>query len=475
VNYKGNLIDIGGHRFFSKSKKIIDWWLKFLPLDPNSQPSGIEITYRNQITTLNSSVEITNNAEPKMMVCPRKSRIFYENHFFDYPLSLNLKTIRNLGFGKTCKIGASYFKARLFPELPETTLAQFFKNRFGKELYITFFKDYTEKVWGIPCDAIPASWGRQRVKDLNIAKAIREAISSVFSRNKSIAQEGKSVSLIEQFLYPQKGPGQMWETVSKKITELGGTIHLSATAESVIASGQNKIESVIYRDSAGALHELKGDYFFSTIPVKELIANLQGVDIDKKISQLANGLQYRDFIIVDLLVRKETSKNNLSSLRDNWIYLQDKNIKAGRAQIFNNWSPMMVSDANTISIGVEYFCNETDEFWKLPDHEIVQQAIKEMGDIGLIDPADVADSTIVKERKAYPSYTGTYNEFQSLQDFLNGFDNLFPIGRNGMHRYNNSDHSMMTAMIAVENIIAGRKDKTNVWQVNLDEDYHEEL
>src|SRR5882724_3160038 len=268
----------------------------------------------------------------------------------------------------------------------------------------------------------------------------------------------------------------MWERVSKKITRLGGIIHLSAKAENISVKNGNIIKSVSYRDiKTGNIFTLNADYFFSSIPIKELITNMRGKDIDQNILALANGLEYRDFLIVGLLLKKGPEgkeKNNFESLTDNWIYLQDKGIKAGRVQIFNNWSPFMVEDRDTISIGVEYFCNETDDFWNASDENISQQAIREMENVGLIKAADVKDTTVIKVRKAYPSYTGSYNHFAVLQNFLNSFENLFPIGRNGMHRYNNSDHSMMTAMISVENIIEQRKDKTNIWEVNLDEDYH---
>ena len=478
VNYKGNLIDIGGHRFFSKSQKIIDWWLQFLPLDTATSPGNISINYHNKTNLLQAPAQTAIHTETTMLVRPRKSRIYYKHHFFDYPLRLNAKTLKNLGLGKTYKIGISYIKARLFPEKPETTLAQFFKNRFGEELYNTFFKDYTEKVWGVSCDEIPSDWGKQRIKDLNIWKAVFHSFTSAFFSNKTLSQKGTSTSLIEQFLYPKKGPGQMWETVAKKIIELGGVIHLSAKIENIIAESENKISSVDWRDiKTGKISSAKADYFFSSIPIRELIAGLKGIDINENIRLLGDGLEYRDFLIVGLLLKKgqkPDDKNNFETLTDNWIYLQDKGIKAGRVQIFNNWSPFMVEDSDTISIGVEYFCNETDDFWNASNENITKQAIREMENVGLINAENVKDTTVIKVRKAYPSYTGSYNQFEALQNFLNNFENLFPVGRNGMHRYNNSDHSMMTAMMAVENIIQNRKDKSNIWEVNLDEDYHEE-
>ena len=479
INYKGNLIDIGGHRFFSKSKKIIDWWLKFLPLEQTNDSTDIKISYQNKsadFKIVNS--DSINTTKGLMMIRPRKSRIFYQQHFFDYPLQLNKKTFKNLGLKKIFKIGVSYIYARLFPVRPQQNLAQFFRNRFGKELYETFFKDYTEKVWGVPCEAIPSNWGYQRIKDLDIGKIILHAIKSIFFINKKITQKGTSTSLIEQFLYPQKGPGQMWKAVADKIIELGGEIRVSTKVTSIKAGNEKKIEAVICTNiNSGEKYALTGDYFFSTIPVKELINNLENINIEPVVSDIAKGLCYRDFIIVGILLRKlfinDENKNTIP-LTDNWIYLQDKGIKAGRVQFFNNWSKQMVQNGDDIWIGVEYFCNDNDEFWNKNDATIRQMAISEMQQIGLINEQDVLDTTVIKIPKAYPSYTGTYDNFEILQKFLNGFENLFAIGRNGMHRYNNSDHSMMTAIVAVENIIQGRKDKDNIWSVNLEDDYHEE-
>jgi len=475
INYKGNLIDIGGHRFFSKSQRIIDWWLQFLPLEATS-PENIQLTYQNRSTSIQTSTDRV-SLEKMMLVRPRKSRIYYKHHFFDYPLRLNARTLKNLGFVKTFKIGSSYLKARLFPEKPEKTLAQFFKNRFGTDLYNTFFKDYTEKVWGVSCDEIPADWGKQRIKDLNIWKAVFHYFTSAFINNKTLSQKGTSTSLIEQFLYPKKGPGQMWETVAEKIISLGGEIHLSARVEKVFVAADNRLESVTWTDLNGIAHSTKGNYFFSSLPIKELIAGMQNIQIDQRILAVANNLVYRDFLIVGLVIKKSEDTegvHTLESVKDNWIYLQDKGIRAGRVQIFNNWSPFMVEDKNTLSIGVEYFCNETDDFWNAMDNRIIQQATQEMESVGLTNSSNVIDAKVIRVKKAYPSYAGSYNQFNIIQNFLNSFENLFPVGRNGMHRYNNSDHSMMTAMLAVENIIDGRQDKANIWEVNLEEGYHEE-
>jgi protoporphyrinogen oxidase len=410
-----------------------------------------------------------------MLLRPRKSRIYYNHAFFDYPLSLNAKTLKNFGLIKLSKIALSYFYAKMFPHKNEETLEQFFINRFGIELYDTFFKAYTEKVWGVPCSEIPADWGRQRIKDLNIGKVLSQAFRSVFTSNKSLSQKGTSTSLIEQFLYPQKGPGQMWETVAAKIIELGGEIRLNTRAEIINTESTSRIHSITIQDLAsGQQSELAGDYFFSTIPVKHLIRNLQPVTIPEEIQQIAANLAYRDFMIVGLLFKKpENRKGTIAGLTDNWIYLQDQNLIAGRLQIFNNWSPYMVPDKGTVWLGMEYFCNTGDAIWNMDPEKMIELAHRELVKTGLIEKEELLDGTVIKVPKAYPSYIGAYDQFEKLQDWLDGFENLYLIGRNGMHRYNNSDHSMMTAMTAVENIIKNQPDRSNIWAVNMEQDFLE--
>lgn len=477
INYKGNKIDIGGHRFFSKSERVINWWLHFLPLDASAKEHHINIKYQHNQAAFDISDENIGQGDNVMMVRPRKSRIFYQHKFFDYPLQLNGKTIANLGFIKMLRIGRSYIAAKMFPVKQEKNLAQFFINRFGKELYKTFFEEYTEKVWGIPCEEIPASWGQQRVKDLNISKVIRHAFTSLFTSNKTIRQKGTSTSLIEQFLYPKFGPGQMWETVAAAVQRLGGTIMLNTTVSALYGnvSGQiNKIDAV--NQLTGEKISLSGDYFFSSMPVKELFEDLRDIAVPADVQAVAEQLAYRDFLIVGILATELAvkEKDNAGPVKDNWIYIQDNKVKAGRIQVFNNWSPFMVKDPNTVWMGVEYFCNETDDFWKKEDGEIASLAIKEMESIGILNPLHVKDSMVARVKKAYPSYYGSYENFSKVQQFTDSISNLFLIGRNGMHRYNNSDHSMLTAMTAVENIINGRKDKSNIWQINTEDDYHEE-
>jgi protoporphyrinogen oxidase len=475
INYKGNLIDIGGHRFFSKSEKITSWWLNILPL---ADISGEEIplTYHNHTIELHRNDMANMGSDGKMLVRPRKSRIYFDHSFFDYPLSFNRKTFQNFGIIKINRIAFSYCWSKLFPIKEEQTLEQFFINRFGRELYRTFFKGYTEKIWGVDCDHIPADWGHQRIKDLNIGKAIIQSLKSIFTANKNIHQQGVSTSLIEQFLYPEKGPGQMWETVAQKVRELGGEIYLGFEAEKITV-GNNQIQSVSCRDLAsGNYIELNGNYFFSTIPVKNLVASLEKIEVPGKVKDIASKLSYRDFIMVGLLFKKPdcNKRDGFEMLTDNWIYLQDKNLIAGRLQIFNNWSPEMVEDKNNLWIGMEYFCSQSDPVWKKSKEEMIELALKEITETGLIQKEVLIDATVIKIKKAYPSYIGAYDQFSVIQEFLDKIENLYLTGRNGMHRYNNTDHSMMTAMVAVDNIISRQKDRSNIWAVNMDQDFHEE-
>src|SRR5450432_3475148 len=477
INFKGNKIDIGGHRFFSKSERVIKWWLHFLPLDASEKQHHINIKYQQNKAEFDIEDEDLGQGDKVMMVRPRKSRIYYQRKFFDYPLQLNGKTIANLGLIKMFRIGGSYIYAKLFPVKPEINLAQFFNNRFGRELYETFFKEYTEKVWGIPCEKIPSSWGQQRVKDLNISKVLLHAITSLVSSNKSIRQKGTSTSLIEQFLYPKFGPGQMWETVAEEVQRLGGKIYTGTTARALYGNGSNQINKIdAVNQVTGETISFNGDYFFSTMPVKELFENLHAIPVPREINAIAKDLEYRDFLIVGILATELVVKENNGEglVKDNWIYIQDNKVKAGRIQVFNNWSPFMVNDPATVWIGVEYFCSEKDDFWKMDYNDTKSIATKEMETIGILNPTQVKDCMVARVKKAYPSYYGSYENFSKLQQFTDAINNLFLIGRNGMHRYNNTDHSMLTAMAAVENIISGRNDKTNIWQINTEEDNHEE-
>ncbi len=478
VNYKGNRIDIGGHRFFSKSDRVMEWWLKILPI-ADAPDSSFLISYQNKNHEIdpNRHTTQTNDPDKVMLIRERLSRIYYLKQFFAYPVSLSADTIKKLGFVKMMKMGSSYMWSRLFPIKDERTLEDFFINRFGRELYHTFFKDYTEKVWGTACKDISAEWGAQRIKKLTIGKAIIHAIRSQFiSKNKTdIAQKGTETSLIEQFLYPKLGPGQLWEEVARLIQEMGGEIHHHRQAVAFKHAGKQIVSVDVMNNQSGFKETFEGEYFFSTMPVKELIKGLTPA-APPQVVTVADGLVYRDFITVGLLlkelkVKDEKQANKL--IKDNWIYIQEKEVKIGRLQIFNNWSPYMVKDPDHVWIGLEYFCNTGDELWNKTDDTFIKFAIDELASIGIIDEEMVLDSTMLREEKTYPAYFGSYDRFDEIKDYINNFENLFLVGRNGMHKYNNSDHSMLTAMTAVDNIIAGRKDKDNIWLINTEQEYHE--
>lgn len=473
VDYKGNKIDIGGHRFFSKSQRVLDWWLQFLPLQQTKESKSLQINYQNK-QTIFTNRSIVHDPEKVMLLRPRKSRILFNKKFFGYPLKLNADTIKKLGIFKLFKAGASYVYAKIFPLKEEKNLAQFFRNRFGKELYVTFFKDYTEKVWGVACEDIPAEWGKQRIKDLNVGKVLSNAVKSIFVTNKTLLQQGTSTSLIEQFLYPKYGPGQMWETVADEIVKLGGLLEVNTKVQQInFADG--RIQSVQTINSLTQQTSIiETDVVFSTMPVRELIACSTGIEFADEVKNIAADLQYRDFLIVGLLVSKLSLKDEKEkSVTDNWIYLQDKGIKAGRLQLFNNWSQGMVQNPDKIWMGVEFFCNDTEPFWLQTDEQIIKQAIREMEQTGLLNAADVEDGMVLRVPKAYPSYYGAYENFETVKNALVNLPNLYCIGRNGMHKYNNSDHSMLTAMEAVNHLKNGG-DKNTIWNINTEEDYHEE-
>lgn len=463
VNYKGNRVDMGGHRFFSKSSRVVNWWLSFLPMQAYPSSEGPD----------------PEKVDVVMLFRRRVSRIFYLGHFFDYPISLNKNTLLNLGFIRLVKIVLSYLKYFLFPIKHEKNLEDFFINRFGRELYLTFFKDYSEKVWGIGCKNIAPEWGTQRAKGLSITKAILYAFSKLtLANNININQKKVETSLIKHFMYPKLGPGQLWEEVARQIELLGGRIYLNSEVIK-ISFEEQKVSSIEAKTDSG-IKIFKGDYFFSSIPVKDLVNNMSHITIPTEVSRVANGLVYRDFVTVGLLLNKLKIKNqtNIPTLNelipDNWIYIQERNVKLGRIQVFNNWSPYLVQNKDLVWLGLEYFCSEGDSLSSMKDDTFIKFAIDELVKIDFIDKEDVRDATIIRLEKTYPAYFGTYDNFSVVKNYLGQFENLFLIGRNGMHRYNNMDHSMLTAMTSVDNIINGIKSKENIWAINTEEEYHEE-
>ena len=454
INFKGNRIDIGGHRFFSKSDWVMQWWLDMLPLAGHAG----EIAYqgaRREVAQPPTASEADDNV---MLVRPRLSRIYFDGKFFDYPLKADLATARKLGWTRCIAFGASYAFAKLFPRRPERNLADFFVNRFGSRLYRQFFKEYTEKVWGRPCEEISAQWGAQRVKSLSIATALRHALLKLFGREPRAAQ----TSLIERFLYPKTGPGLMWEVTAARLREQGIRVELR-TRVSRIEYREGKIIAVI-----SDAKRYEGDAFVSTMAVRDLVAALSP-PAPAPARDIAAALEYRDFVIVGLLYRRLAQP-----IPDNWIYVQEPGVKVGRLQFFNNWSPYLVRDPATAWVGMEFFCSEGDALWSMADDALVNLATDEMRQLRLADTAERLDAVVIRMPKAYPGYFGGYERFDELRAWLDGFANLFLVGRNGMHRYNNQDHSMLSAKRAVEAILAGSSDKSAIWAVNIDDEYHEE-
>lgn len=477
VEYKGNRMDIGGHRFFSKSDWVMDWWTRMLPLAASpGQDAGdreLVLAYQGKQRALHGKAEASESEARVMLVRRRLSRIYFDGKFFDYPLKANLETALKLGLWRCALFGASYLRAMLFPLRPERSLEDFFINRFGRRLYLQFFKEYTEKVWGTPCDRISAEWGAQRVKSLSIAKALLHALLKPFRRPSSGGAQ--QTSLIERFLYPKYGPGLMWETTAELLRARGVRIEFDAPVAR-IEQAEGRIRAVCVRQ-AGAERRFEADSFISTMPVRDLVLGLAPAAPEAP-REIAAGLEYRDFITVGLLYRRlmpnPSGEGELNLVPDNWIYVQERGVKVGRLQIFNNWSPYMVRDARTVWIGMEYFCREGDDLWNLPDAEMQRLGVAEMQQLKLAAPEDCADGIVIRMPKAYPGYYGTYARFDDLRRYLDGIPNLFLAGRNGMHRYNNQDHSMLSAKKAVEAIVAGSADKSAIWGVNIDDEYHEE-
>ena len=490
ARYNGNRMDIGGHRFFSKSDTVMDWWQGILPLQGSASKDDIAIGRSVPLTEGGPDPEKTDY----VMLCrSRLSRILFLRKLFNYPVSLNGDTIRNLGLWRMFKIGMSYLKVQLLPARKEKSLEDFMINRFGVELYRTFFRDYTEKVWGVPCSKISPDWGGQRIKGLSITKTVVHALKQIFASKKKsangaegadIRQKDTETSLIGQFLYPKFGPGQLWETVAEKVQQQGGEIHMKSKVIGVERSADGKrVESVVV-DFGNSTETIPCDYFLSTMPVKELVAAMDNGKnpVPAEVKRVADGLVYRDFITVGLLLDKLLIKNpakpgtpesKLKFVADNWIYVQESDVKLGRIQIFNNWSPYLVADPEKVWIGLEYFATEGDEMWRMPDADFIKFAIAELDKIDVARPDAVRDSVVFHIKKAYPAYFGTYGEFNKIREYVDPVENLFLMGRNGMHKYNNMDHSMLAAMEVVKCIRENSTDKTALWNVNSEEDYHE--
>ena len=468
IRYKGNRMDIGGHRFFSKSDRVMQWWMDLMPVV--SGDGDAKISYQGQQRTVAvpvgveeepplrgmgplkvvdaqdevsaeelaehvPTVTVVGEVAPAsddlvMLVRPRKSRIYYLRKFFDYPVKLGGATISNLGMVRMVKIGVSYAMSRVKPIREEKSLEDFLINRFGHELYLTFFKSYTEKVWGTPCDTISAEWGAQRIKGLSLTTALKHFVKKMFSRSpkgeggKDIAQKGTDTSLIERFLYPKFGPGQLWEHVAEKVAAMGGEIYMGWKVVGVEVESA-RVVAVEAVNETGELRRFEGDYFLSTMPMRDLVRALK-VEVPENVREVSEGLQYRDFITVGVLANKlDVTESDKTLIKDTWIYIQEPDVLLGRLQIFNNWSPYMVADPTKVWIGLEYFCYETDALWSMPDEELKKFAAGELEKIGILKTAEVLDAHVVRVPKTYPAYFGTYDRFEELRAWMDRFENLF--------------------------------------------------
>ncbi len=426
VNYKGYRFDIGGHRFFTKVKVVEKLWHEVL---------GNDFLHR-----------------------PRISRIYYKNHFFHYPLR-PLNALFGLGIWNSLLVLLSYLKIKISPKKPENTFEDWVSNRFGKRLFDIFFKTYTEKVWGIPCQEITAEWAAQRIKKLSLLSAITNA----FYKKSAPKKQNTITTLIDAFEYPKLGPGMMWERVSE-LVEKKNQVCLGAEVTKVFWTN-TEVKAVEIKIN-GQKKLTKGSHFISSMPIRELIQKFEPA-APKKIVDAAEALSYRDFITVAIIINKP------DIFPDNWIYIHDSQVKVGRIQNFKNWSPHMVPDQNKTCLGLEYFCFEGDGLWTSTNEELIELAKKELISLGFIQSSDIEDGKVVRVPKAYPIYDSTYKKsLEIIRQFLHPLKNLQLIGRNGMHKYNNQDHSMLTAMMAVQNILGENYD---LWQVNVEQEYHEEM
>jgi len=470
VNYKGNRMDMGGHRFFSKDKRVNEWWETMLPTQ-GFLPKDDKILKRK--STLVKGGPNPEKEDGVMLKRNRLSRIFFKNKFFDYPISLKYSTLKNMGFGTTILVGFSYLKSCIFKR-KENSLEDFYINRFGKKLYSMFFENYTENLWGRHPSEISPEWGAQRVKGLSIIAIIKDIFNKKFNKKNRKVE----TSLIEEFSYPKLGPGELWEITANKIEKIGGKILLNSKVVSIHKT-KNNIDYVTYNKDNKNI-DIKCDYLISSMPIKDLVGNMNNVP--KKYRDIAINLPYRDYMTIGVLLNKINLKNetNIKTINniipDNWVYVHNKNVKMGRFQVYNNWSPYLVKDiSNTVWLGLEYFCNENDDMWNMSDKEFSNMGIEEMIKMNLITSRDnVLDYHVERVKKAYPAYFDSYKDIDILKEYLNKIDNLYCVGRNGQHRYNNIDHSMVTSFETVNNIINNIKDKSNIWNVNTEKEYHEE-
>ncbi len=471
VNYRGNRMDMGGHRFFSKVPEVNAWWEKLLPAQ--GAVPGDDRALGRVSTTVPGGPD-PERTDRVMLRRNRLSRIYFDGKFFDYPISLKWETFRNMGLPTTMAVGFSYLKSMVFKR-EEKSLEDFYINRFGRKLYSMFFENYTENLWGRHPSRISPEWGAQRVKGLSVTAILKDMLGKVFRKSDRKVE----TSLIEEFAYPKLGPGQLWELTAQEVEKMGGRILLNSRVTGVEKRADGSLAALRYETPEGE-QRIEGDYVISSMPLKDLIAGMNGVPADCR--RIAEGLPYRDYMTAGVLVKKLKLRNRTKIptlggiIPDNWVYVHDRSVHMGRFQVYNNWSPYLVRDPeHTVWLGLEYFCDEGDGMWSMADGDFAALAIREMVAIGLIEnEADVLDSHVERVKKAYPAYFDTYDEIDTLRSFLDTIPNLFCVGRNGQHRYNNIDHSMCTAFEAVKDILTGTTDRQNVWNVNTEKEYHEE-
>ena len=466
VKHNGNRMDIGGHRFFSKSKEVTDLWAEIMPMQ--GAPASDDLLLDRKVQLVEGGPD-PEKEDIVMLSRTRVSRIYFLRKFFDYPVSLSFTTFKNMGLWRTIKAGFGYLWS-VVHKREEKSLEDFYINRFGKPLYEMFFMNYTEKVWGIHPSKMSADWGAQRVKGLSLRKAIGSAIKKLFGKKSKETE----TSLIENFIYPKYGPGQLYEHMADMIEALGGKIIKGAEVCKVNMVGEH-VQSVV--DTNGQVYT--ADNYISTMPIKDLFESMS--ESPEDIKDIAIKLPYRDFITVGVCVNKLKIKNKTKMktvsniVPDCWIYIQERDVRLGRLQVFNNWSPYMVKDnENTVWIGLEYFANEGDDLWSKSSEEMIEFALGELVNIGVIEREDVLDTVVEKVKKAYPAYFGAYDEFPKVKEYLLGVDNLYCAGRNGQHRYNNMDHSMLSAIECAKVLSGQSTDKGAIFEVNAEKEYHEQ-
>ena len=469
VAYHGNRMDMGGHRFFSKVPEVNEWWERMLPTQGAMPWDDRKLGRTSQVKAGGPDPEKTDRV---MLRRNRLSRIFFNAKFFDYPISLKMETIRNMGLGTTIVVGFSYLKT-LFHKREEKSLEDFYINRFGKKLYSMFFEHYTENLWGRHPSEIDPSWGAQRVKGLSIRAILKDIFGKMFhQKNRKV-----ETSLIEEFAYPKLGPGQLWELTAQEIEKKGGRVLLNSRVVGAIREGGRITGLRVIRDGEETV--MDADCVISSMPLKDLVHGMN--DVPENIRRIAEGLPYRDYMTVGVLVPRLKLENKTkiktigNIVPDNWVYVHDRHVQMGRFQIYNNWSPYMVKDLeHTVWMGLEYFCNEGDQLWSMKDEDFGRMGIREMVELGLIDREDeVLDFHVERVKKAYPAYFDTYAQIDELRKWLDSIGNLYCVGRNGQHRYNNIDHSMCTSFETVKNILSGAERKDNIWSVNTEQEYHE--